>query len=159
MLRIKIKNFVIDPKSQQPLLILQTVKGRRNISIYLSVFDLPKVMSVLYKFKEDDSDIHHVFGQLFGLHPFLRPSRIVIMKKEDFACLLEYRVLFFFRRAVEINVTDGVILSMLSHIPLYAATDLFREHARTAIHEQKEQLLHRNLLEKWDPQKTNVQVN
>lgn len=161
MYRIRIKNFLIDNKNQQPLLILQTRnrKPRKTISVGLNILDLPKILSALYKIKEDEYDIHHTFSRLIAGTPFLRMDRIVMTTEENYPCELHFRVLFLVKKKMQISLTDGLILALVTGLPLYARPGLFRHGKKFPDTPKFEETYPKNILEKWDPHKANVRLN
>jgi hypothetical protein len=160
MKRIHIKNFIIDSRSQQPILVLQTTVSRRTLPVTLNIFDVPRILSALYKIKEDHSDLHHAIPRLFKQLKFLKMKRIVLFRKKELYCELHYSVLGLITRKIDLNLTDGLILYLLNKLPFYADASAFRKNAPVPAEDKTlHQVYPRNILEKWNPPKTDSSVH
>lgn len=163
MRRLKIRNFILDPRNRKPLLVVETVTRGRGLPLPLDLTDVPRILSALYRVRRNGQDLHHALGTLFKQMGTARMRRLVLRADKDGGVRgeLHYTLLFgLVRRRLPLSLADTVILHLVHRLPLFADGSLLRGGRDK---DTPDKPLHgiypRDLLERWDPGSKNTTVH
>lgn len=163
MRRIRIKNFILDERNRRPILVIESIAPRRALPLPVDIMDVPRILSALYRVREDSTDLPHAFFRLFRQLRLPRIRRILLLRdrRDGFRCELHYTLLFGLgRRHIPLNLTEGVILHLIGRVPFYADASVFRTPNRKGTDDTPLHGIYpRDLLERWKPEPKNTPVH
>lgn len=159
MIKLHIKKISFSQKTRDPLVLLSGPKDSRTIPISISSIDLPRIISFFYKLRLKENTVYSLFRGVLNQSP-ARGKKIILSENENgLKAELIYQILFF-RKKTDLQVTDGLMVSLASDVPLYIPKELFHKIATTrSFTDLTEDLVYRSVLEKWHPEKMDVQSN
>jgi bifunctional DNase/RNase len=149
--QVKLKGFAIDQVLQEPMALLEEVQGNRMIHIPLNVFDLPKILSLHYKVRDQKNDLLQVFHKLHKSW-LVRLHKITIYYRNGFVCVATLRICFLFPRKFILSPSDALIFSLITDVPLHVAENAF-DSLKSLQHRVSpyDSIRYKEMLEKWNP--------
>ncbi|GEM_PF-5333494 len=156
--KVELKNFALDTALQEPIAVMKESGGERILHLPLNAFDLPKILSLHYKVREDKHDLLHIIHRMHNSN-LVKLLKIRIFYKNGLSCIVTYRVLFLFSRKFLLNTSEALLLSLVTEVPIYVSDNVF--HAIK--HDQQklspyDAVKFKEVLEKWDPGKADANI-
>lgn len=157
-IQVKLKGFAIDQVLQEPMAILEEVQGDRTLHIPLNVFDLPKILSLHYKVRDQRNDLLQIFHKLHKSR-LVRLEKIRVYYRNGFSCVATFRVFFLFPRKFILSTSDTLILSLITDVPLFVAENVFDsvkdDQNRISPYDS---VRFKEMLDKWNPDVSDANI-